>query len=269
MAPPKSRIRKLYREAFIQGHCTFAELRDPSAKNLAIRLPSLRPEEKTPTWTTIRAWKSRDGWDSDRAKFLEAASVVVADALPSLDEQYELIQKENPRKLPTLAERLEAIAPEHIKESILVSMADGLQLSSSRLLALYDARIEQLVSRISKTESSKTWQEVADEVQRLKAAFESGSDTDQQSCVDSLLALVSRGNRDEHNWAQICKLSAHRAQIAKQEAERLRLGQSYVDVQEAMAIASEKLRGLIVLVKKYGSHQLVSAVREYISGTAT
>ncbi|MEL6853805.1 MAG: hypothetical protein AAFO83_01700, partial [Cyanobacteria bacterium J06607_13] len=233
----------------------------------ALRLPDLETDEQPPPVKRLRVWKSRNDWDAQRAAYLEAAGAVVATAMPSISEQYEIIRGESRQHLKTLAERMQEIAPPHLRDVIASSMADELQLSSARILALYDARLEILWSRMETTESRQTWQQVCTEVAFLKQAMAEGDTTDISLSLRRLTALTSKGDRNEHNWEQIDEWANRRATIAKQEAERLKLGQSYLDVQQAMAIASDKITKIVALIKRYGSPELVSRVREHLSGT--
>lgn len=256
-----SRIRNLYEQAYVQGLYTWDQLKGR-------RLPEMTADDPVPGDSTLRGWKSRHKWDEKRQRYLDAAGVVVAESMPQLYEQYQLVKGDSERRLQTLAERLQAISPDYIKDSIESSLADELQLSSARLLALYDARLEQLVGRIGTDESAQTWADVKSEVELLKAALVDGNTDDIMLSMRRLSRLVNKGDRDEQNWEMIGDWSARRAAIAKQEAERLKLGQSYLDVQQAMSLAADKIKGIVALIKKHGTPELISAVREHLSGSA-
>ena len=187
--------------------------------------------------------------------------------MPPLDVQAELVQYGGMKKLPTLADRLQQIAPEQLRESITASLADDLQLSNARTIALYDARIHQLVSRLGTTESSQIWSEVKEEVEQLRSALATGSREDIQLSVKRLLLLTQRGDRDDQNWQQIGLWCEKRSYIVKQEVERLKFGQNYLTVEEAMTIATEKMTKILALVKRYGSDELIAAIRDELSSS--
>jgi len=144
--------------------------------------------------------------------------------------------------------------PEQLAERMEEADKDPKLLGFRRDITLLEARIVELVGRLSTTESGKTWEVALDCWKDIKSAMESllaaMQAKDQVAVSEKMVSLRSlildrkspmnrillRGNHDEQTWGDISGMVEQKAKMAEREHKRLIDLQQIVTVDQAMML---------------------------------
>jgi hypothetical protein len=134
-----------------------------------------------------------------------------------------------------------------MRERYLQAEQDGELLALRRDLAMIDARLVDVLSRVDTGESGHLWRRLLE----AKRAFMSARRTQDAALItqtmDDLLDLINPGYLDYAAWEDVLKLVRDRKSLAESERKRL--------VQMQQVVTSEQAMGLVqALVESVRSH---------------
>jgi hypothetical protein len=155
--------------------------------------------------------------------------------------------------------RFSRILPKRLLDDYLTSLNDPEKLALEAELAVIDARIKDVLSRVDSGESGRLWSE-------LRVAWDSSAATRRAGDLDEMDVrlrvvgeLITAGHTDWAAWADVLNLIRDRQRLVESERKRLVEAQQVISVDQAMAV-------LGLLVDAVRRHVRDDAVLRAISG---
>jgi hypothetical protein len=105
-------------------------------------------------------------------------------------------------------------------------------------VALAEARLSQLLERLSTAESGAAWRIVVDAVAALDASIRDKDVVLMEASLAKLREASRRGLSDAHQWAEILVLLDTRRKLVEAERRHLVASQQMLSAQQAMALAA-------------------------------
>lgn len=105
-------------------------------------------------------------------------------------------------------------------------------------IALAEARITDLLSRVDSGESGELWQETREAWNRFREAHYAGLTDDEMEAVDELDYLLRRGQADYAVWHEVMVMIEQRRKLVESERRRLVDMQQMITAEQAMALVS-------------------------------
>jgi hypothetical protein len=109
-------------------------------------------------------------------------------------------------------------------------------LSLQSELALTDARLADLLSRVDTADHQQRWQELGHAYDRLQVAHLSGDQSAMGEALAALGAQITAGEADFRLWNEIGKTMELRRKLAETEQKRLVTSQQMINSTEAMVL---------------------------------
>lgn len=111
------------------------------------------------------------------------------------------------------------------------SLDDQNLLELREEIALTDARIEDLLTRVDTGEAGRKWQQMRSLLDQMQAA----DSAKRQHYLGEIFAII-RGRDDYAAWDEVHKLIAQRQRLSESERKRILDAQQYLTTQQAMAL---------------------------------
>ena len=142
--------------------------------------------------------------------------------------------------------RYSTALPKGLVERFTASMTDPDLLELRAELSLVDARIEELLGRITAQEADGCWSEAKTVYQRLRVAYEAQKPT-ATTALAELGDILERGDADVERWGQLGQLINLRARVVRVESKRLKDLHQMVTVERVWALVA----ALVQSVRKH------------------
>jgi hypothetical protein len=131
--------------------------------------------------------------------------------------------------------------------------ADGELLALREDIALTDARLSDLLSRVDTGESGAIWTALNAARLELIACKQGGDLKGQMAALNLIMELISQGHTDYRAWGEVASVLDQRRRLVESERKRL------VEMQQM--ISSERMMILLGAV--------VGVIQEHVRDTAT
>jgi hypothetical protein len=125
--------------------------------------------------------------------------------------------------------------------------ADGDLLALRRDLALVDARLVDVLSRVESGESGKLWRRLQEQATEAQHARRSGDEYAIKEALSEPLTTIRRGHLDYAAWADVINLLDIRKKLVESERKRLVQMQQMVTSEQVMAL----VEGLVESVRSH------------------
>lgn len=154
--------------------------------------------------------------------------------------------------------RISALAEEANADPELMSHRSG--------VALYDARIAELLGKVDPGESGWMWQQVKERLDEFQEARGMQDTAGMNSAIKSLRFLVNKGLEDFHVWNEIGQTMKLRQSLTDSELKRLKDMQQMMTAEQAMMFAADVEKAIADNVTDDGEREAVfRQVRESIA----
>jgi hypothetical protein len=111
-------------------------------------------------------------------------------------------------------------------------------LSLQSELALVDARLADVLSRVDRGESSSHWQALQGAYRAFQEACRTGDESAMTAALEALGAPIEAAIQDYQAWAHISGLIEQRRKLAETEHKRLVTSQQMINSTEAMVLVA-------------------------------
>lgn len=130
------------------------------------------------------------------------------------------------------------LLPARLRERYHEALEDPKLLTMREELALTDARLADLLSRVDTGASGKLWSEARAAFKAFSAALESSDKENVSLTLRELSELLNRGHGDSMNWREISNLITQRQKIVESERKRILDAKQYVTLDQHMVLLS-------------------------------
>ena len=143
--------------------------------------------------------------------------------------------------------RASDVLPKRMLDDYHRSRQDPDKLALDNELALIDARMIDVLRRVESGESGQLWRILADQANEYELARAAKDGVLMAQSVNSIIALIRRGNADHAAWSEVMGLVERRRKIAESERKRLIQQHQVVGTEVAMALLGQ----LVTVVKEH------------------
>lgn len=116
------------------------------------------------------------------------------------------------------------------------AVADPALLELKSEIALMDARLADLLSRVDTGESGALWGQLIEARGDLLLARRANDPIKQAEALNLILELISRGHADYRAWAEVGSVLEQRRKLTESETRRLKDAQQTLTVEKAMLL---------------------------------
>lgn len=134
--------------------------------------------------------------------------------------------------------------PQRMREAYQEAVDDPQLLEQREQIAILDARLLDLLSRVDTGESGALWQRLQDARIELLAAKQGGDATGQVVALNRILDLIRQGHADYRAWGELQTVLEQRKRLIESERKRLVEMQQMVTSQQAMGLISAILESV-------------------------
>lgn len=121
------------------------------------------------------------------------------------------------------------------------AQADTKLLELSQEIALLDARLTELIARLSNNESGKAWLVTSAAFGDLETAMRSGDSRKTVEALVEMRAAIALGRTDTLTWAEVQETIEQRRRLVETERKHLAQMEQLVTVNEMMLLAAALL----------------------------
>jgi hypothetical protein len=151
--------------------------------------------------------------------------------------------------------RYSAYVPERLRERYQQAETDQELLSLRSEVALVDARLADLLSRVDTGESGAMWAELRRAYRAFTKARQAGGD--QTTALATVETVIERAVQDHQAWAEIGELIEQRRKLAESEHRRLVTLQQMITAEQALSM----MRTIVdILTRHVSDKQALSAI---------
>jgi hypothetical protein len=151
--------------------------------------------------------------------------------------------------------RYSAYVPERLRERYQQAETDQELLSLRGEVALVDARLADLLSRVDTGESGALWAELRRAYRAFTKARQAGDD--QTTALARVEHLIERAGQDHQAWAEIGTLIEQRRKLAESESKRMATLQQMLTTEQALSM----VRAIVDIVTRHvPDRQALSAI---------
>ena len=140
--------------------------------------------------------------------------------------------------------RYSKVIPSNLGERYQQALADENLLALNEEIALFDARLGQLLSKVDTGEAGALWRKAKDEYKLLDQAIRDGDAAELKTHMANLGVLLGRGVSDYAAWDEIGKTVALREKLAASERKRLVETQVTLDLRTGQAFILRVLQSV-------------------------
>lgn len=148
--------------------------------------------------------------------------------------------------------------PKRLLADYHASLNDPEKLALDAELAVIDARMNDVLSRVDSGESSRLWGELRATYKELETARKIGDTAGLQLALLALGDLIKAGHADWAAWADVRSLIRERKGLVESERKRLVEMQQVIAVDQAMALMAQ----LIDAVREVADDRTLRAVTD-------
>lgn len=116
------------------------------------------------------------------------------------------------------------------------AMADSALLELRAEVALVDARLGDLLTRVDTGESGALWTSLGQARRELIAAKQAGALIEQTKWINAILDLIARGHADYAAWSEIGQVLEQRRRLVESERKRQIEMQQTITAEKAMLL---------------------------------
>lgn len=131
--------------------------------------------------------------------------------------------------------------PPRLRERFDESMKDQDLLEMRSSIALTDARVEDLLSRVDTGEAGKLWASAITVYNAMMAAVAGEEERKFQEKIRELGQILNQGSSDFAAWGEVFGLIEQRRRLVESEQKRLIAANSMIPVDQAMVLVSALL----------------------------
>ena len=128
--------------------------------------------------------------------------------------------------------------PQRMREAYQDAIDDPQLLEQRAQVAILDARLLDLLSRVDTGESGALWQALKERRLEQRAARMVGDIAKQTAAINAILELIDRGHADYRAWSELQSVLEQRKRLIESERKRLVEMQQMVTSQQAMGLIS-------------------------------
>jgi hypothetical protein len=151
--------------------------------------------------------------------------------------------------------RYSAYVPERLRARYEQAQDDPELLSLRSEVALVDARLADLLSRVDTGESGQLWAELRRAYRAFARVRQSGDD--ETAALAKLESLIGSATTDHQAWAEIGELIEQRRKLTESEGKRLATLQQMLTAEQAMALMH---RVIDIVTRHVTDRQALSAI---------
>ena len=139
---------------------------------------------------------------------------------------------------PIVTGRYSTRLPERLVHRYAEALSDSRLLELRDEIALVDARIAELIERLTTGESGQGWREVQGLYAALTAAVPTGDAAIFQAAMDALGEAVRRGGSDNQVWDELGGWMDSRRKLVESERKHLLEQQQMITIERLMILAA-------------------------------
>lgn len=128
------------------------------------------------------------------------------------------------------------ILPKRLIDDYHAGRCDPDKLALEDELALLDARINDLLSRVDSGESGQLWKDLAKAVAAFEGAKRAGDRVGVVTATQAMVGLVKHGHDDAAAWQDVVGLIERRRRLVESERKRLVEAQQMIGADQALAM---------------------------------
>ena len=128
------------------------------------------------------------------------------------------------------------VLPSRLLERYEASLTDPELLALREEVAVLDARLTDLLSRVDTGESGQIWTLLRHANNDLRAAHRAGDTVNKAKCLAEIGELIDRGSADSLAWLEIIAVIEARRRVVETEHRRLVAMHDVLTTQEAMTL---------------------------------
>lgn len=132
--------------------------------------------------------------------------------------------------------RYSKVMPTRLRERYEEATSDGALLELREDVALLDARLSDLLSRVESGESGLIWRLLHQARTDLLAARRAGNAEEQAGAINTMLELIGRGHADYAAWRELGATLEQRRRLVESERKRLQDAQQTLTIEKAMLL---------------------------------
>jgi hypothetical protein len=151
--------------------------------------------------------------------------------------------------------RYSAYVPERLRARYEQAEGDAELLSLRSEVALTDARLADLLSRVDTGESGQRWAELRRAYRAFIRARQAGDD--ETAALARVESLIERAGQDHQAWAEIGELIEQRRKLTESEGKRMVALRQMLSTEEAMALMH---RVIDIVTRHVSDRQALSAI---------
>jgi hypothetical protein len=153
--------------------------------------------------------------------------------------------------------RYSAYVPERLRERYEQAEDDAELLSLRGEIALTDARLVDLLSRMDSGESGQRWADLKKAYRELTMAKRAQDDSRIHAALARMDSIIGHAVDDREAWAEIGELIEQRRRLAESEQKRLVTLQQMMTAEQAMALMH---RVVDIVTRHVTDRQALSAI---------
>jgi Spy/CpxP family protein refolding chaperone len=127
--------------------------------------------------------------------------------------------------------------PKRLADKYEEAQRDPELLSARSDVAFLEARLGELMERLSSGESNEIW----DDLHKTLARFEESAEEDADKIIRTVKLIVERGRTDEAVWRQLHEVIEQKTKVAASEWKRLVDMKQVITAEKAMAFSMQLL----------------------------
>jgi hypothetical protein len=151
--------------------------------------------------------------------------------------------------------------PDQLAERYQAALADPQLMQLRGDVAVLEARLSQLLTRVDSGESGHRWLELGGAWQRFQQASRLGDGDAMASALDDVGQLIAAGQRDHLAWREVGDVLEQRRRIIDSERKRLIDLRQVITVERALTMAG----GILGVIRQHVSDaKLLDAIADDI-----
>jgi len=167
----------------------------------------------------------------------------LADELVSVEQELDTVYPFT----VALGQRYGKYLPARISDHYLTALDDQDLLSGRDSVALADARINDLLSKVNTGETGSIWNNLKTAHYELKRAQVMGDANAGRAAMAEIESLIHKGSSEYQSWKEIFDLIDLRRRLAESEHKRLVSLQQVFTAEQGMKL----IRFLIIIIRKH------------------
>ena len=151
------------------------------------------------------------------------------------------------------------LLPERMRDHFLAALEDDDKLNLESEIALTEARMLDLLSRVDTGEAGALWRQARSAYNDLQSAITAQDGTRTLTALHTLDTVLGRGTQDYHAWDEIHKLMEQKRRLSESRQKHLVNMQQTITAEQAMLLVDNLLNAVTTHVSDAKSLNAIQA----------